>query len=338
MRKDLTISGAWTQIVLRGLEQCGLDVRALCMRSGLVYTQLNDAAARVPRDQSGLLWRAAAQASDDECLGLHAAERSPVSANNLVAHLLMSSRTLREGFRLALAHQRLLAHETVVTLKEHRDLIEIQLARVGGDLPVTPHEIDFMAVVLVRFATFVLPPGAWHLTGVRLERTAPASGPREHERVFGCSVGFTQPENALVVPATVMDATSPHYSPGLLHALEVEAAAQEQQLAERSLRAEVRVRLRQRLRSGVHGVEEVAPDLHLSVRTLQRRLGAEGTSFSAVLDETRRDAALELLAGDPSLKQISKAVGLSSTRALVRAMKRWTGLTPSEWRTVDRRS
>src|SRR5262245_40152310 len=114
MRRDLTISGSWTQLVIRGLEAVGLDVRALCRVCGLSYAELADPETRVPRDQAGRLWREAAKRAGDPLLGLHAAARAPVGANNLLVHMLLSSRTLQDGLRRLLLYQRVLAHGQVV--------------------------------------------------------------------------------------------------------------------------------------------------------------------------------------------------------------------------------
>ena len=73
--------------------------------------------------------------------------------------------------------------------------------------------------------------------------------------------------------------------------------------------------------------------LGVSARTLQRRLEDEGTSFGQVLDETRRQTALELI-GDPALSvgDISRGVGYADQFAFNKAFRRWTGRSPSAYR------
>jgi len=330
MRRDLTISGAWTQFILRGLERCGVDVRALCQREGLAYAELDDPDARVPRDLAGQLWRAAARVSGDPCLGLHAGERWPVSANNVLAHLVMSSATLRDAFRLALAYQRVLAHGAVADVEEADGGVVIRLSRIDGDLPVTRHELDFMAAILHRFASYAR-PDAWRLLAARFDHPVPPDGGREHARVLGCPVGFAAGETALVVPRDAVDRPSPHHAPEIVRLLEQAAAALVERVAAPSIAGEVRARVRRRLRSGQLDVALVAADLHVSARTLQRRLDGEGTSFSAVVDGVRRDVGLALLAEGRSLADVADAVGFAEPRVLVRAVKRWTGLRPRAW-------
>jgi AraC-like DNA-binding protein len=331
MRRDLTLAGAWTQFVLRGLEACGLDTRAICQRCGLAYAELDDPDARVPRDASGLVWREAARASHDPLLGLHAAMRMPIGLNNLLAHLVMVSPTLLDGFERAGRYQRTLTHANVLSVRPQGDAVALVLTRIDGDLPVTHHEIEFQAGLLARFGAFVL-GDAWRLADVRFEHAAPPGGSAAHAQAFGCPVLFGADENALVVPYAVIAHPSPHHSPGMVRALEAEVAASEERLGTPSLTGEVRARLRDGQRCRTCDVSTIAAELHVSVRTLQRRLGEEGTRFSDVLDGTRRDVALELLAQGATLERAARAVGLSGTRALIRATRRWTGTTPEKLR------
>jgi AraC-like DNA-binding protein len=317
--------------VLRGLERCGLDVRAICQRAGLAYTELDDPDARVPRDAAGAVWREAARMSGDARLGLHAAMRMPIGLNNLLAHLVMVSPTLLDGFQRVAPYQRVLTHANVLSVAPRGDVVALVLTRVDGDLPVTGHEIEFMAGTLARFGAFVL-ADAWRLDAVRFEHAAPPGGAADHAAAFGCPVHFGTAENALLVPRAVAGTPSPHHSPVMMRVLEAEAAALLDRLGTPSTAGEVRARLRDGQRCRSCDVATVAGELHVSVRTLQRRLGEEGTRFSAVLDAVRRDVALELLAGGATLDRTARAVGLSGRHALIRATRRWTGTTPEALR------
>lgn len=79
--------------------------------------------------------------------------------------------------------------------------------------------------------------------------------------------------------------------------------------------------------------EQIAAALHLSDRTLQRRLQEEGTSFQRLLDETRRERA-QLLLRQPqtSLKRAAELLGFEDQSNLVRACRRWFGLSPGQYR------
>jgi AraC-like DNA-binding protein len=87
------------------------------------------------------------------------------------------------------------------------------------------------------------------------------------------------------------------------------------------------------LAEGLPTVGAVAARLDCRVRTLQRRLRLEGTSFSALLEDVRRERALEGL-GDRELPlgALSASLGYSRQSALTRAVRRWTGAAPRQLR------
>jgi AraC-like DNA-binding protein len=96
---------------------------------------------------------------------------------------------------------------------------------------------------------------------------------------------------------------------------------------------EVRQLLVDALDAGEPDVAAVAAELAMSPRTLQRRLGDEGTTFRDVLTDTRRGLADALLtAGDLSVTDVGLRLGFSETAAFSRAYRRWTGQSPSALR------
>ncbi|MFC7618227.1 helix-turn-helix transcriptional regulator [Actinokineospora soli] len=81
------------------------------------------------------------------------------------------------------------------------------------------------------------------------------------------------------------------------------------------------------------GIEEVAEHLHLSSRTLRRKLADEGHTFRGLVDEVRRTLAEDLLtAGDLSVEQIAHRLGYNATPAFTAAFTRWTTMSPRAYR------
>lgn len=92
----------------------------------------------------------------------------------------------------------------------------------------------------------------------------------------------------------------------------------------------------QRLLTLMRGYRELGgapPDLCMSVRTLQRGLSAEGTTFKVVLEKTRAELAKSYLLESPfSNAQVSVLLGYSESSQFYQAFRRWFSCSPGEFR------
>jgi AraC-like DNA-binding protein len=95
----------------------------------------------------------------------------------------------------------------------------------------------------------------------------------------------------------------------------------------------IRAMLRSRLRGELPSLEEVAQSMAMAPQTLGKRLREEGQSFQALKAHLRRDAAIELLQrADLTLLDIAEQLGFSEASTFHRAFKKWTGVSPGEYR------
>jgi AraC-like DNA-binding protein len=84
---------------------------------------------------------------------------------------------------------------------------------------------------------------------------------------------------------------------------------------------------------GFPSFAQVAARIHLSPRTLKRRLAAQGLSFSALVDRERRERALDLLRSSRlSIEDVAERLDYTAASSFVRAFHRWTGQTPAAYR------
>ena len=87
------------------------------------------------------------------------------------------------------------------------------------------------------------------------------------------------------------------------------------------------------LATGEYSLQLIATSLDLHSRVLQRRLKADGTSFSKLLKETRRDIACQHLCdGEVNITDVALKVGYAEVAIFSRHFKQWTGLSPRQWR------
>ena len=91
--------------------------------------------------------------------------------------------------------------------------------------------------------------------------------------------------------------------------------------------------LKRSLKIGLPGVDAVAEELHLTKRTLIRRLAEEGVSFQKLKDTVRRERSMYLLSrGGLSVNEIAEQIGFSDSAVFARAFKSWTGYSPRDYK------
>lgn len=152
-------------------------------------------------------------------------------------------------------------------------------------------------------------------------------------RCFGAPLRFDAERYALVFSSTWLDRSLPHDDPELRRLLQHQIDAIESRHGD-DFPGQVRVVLRRALLTDDASAERVSALFAMHSRTLHRHLVAFGTSFRAVVDETRFEIARQLLE-DSSMDvgRIADTLGYSDASAFTRAFRRWGGTTPTRWRT-----
>jgi AraC-like DNA-binding protein len=157
-----------------------------------------------------------------------------------------------------------------------------------------------------------------------------------HERYFGCPVHFGSDKDAMSIPSEALSQPNPLADDGisrfLLTHLDAEIESIESDHAMEDLLQKV---VSQSLSQGVPRMGDVARRLAMSERTLHRRLAEKGLSFKTEVEATRRHLAENLLRQSRySLSDVAFLTGFSEQSAFQRAFKRWTGQTPTAFRTM----
>ncbi|HUS67513.1 MAG TPA: AraC family transcriptional regulator ligand-binding domain-containing protein [Kofleriaceae bacterium] len=154
------------------------------------------------------------------------------------------------------------------------------------------------------------------------------------ERFFGTrQLQFGCADNGLAIPSELLDLPLGGGDPRMLATVEPLAEAA---LAAQPAADDFAARVAERLRALLPGdarMEAVARAMHMSERTLQRRLEQEGTCFTDVLDGVRETLARQWVADRAQpLGDIAYRLGFSDLPTFSRAFRRWTGKPPGTWR------
>lgn len=147
-----------------------------------------------------------------------------------------------------------------------------------------------------------------------------------YTKYFGCAVTFGAPRNFLVFPSELL-----HRQLSQVDPLAYDIAVRYMAGRDPSLAFEdaVSALIARSLPAGAASLEQVAQMLMLHPRTLQRRLAQSDTTFEKLVDATRREVALNLLANrNVPLSTLAKQLGYSEQSALTRSCRRWFSVTP----------
>jgi len=323
------------QLCLMTAAAQGLSVPEILREYELDPGQLSDPYTRVSHALITRLWQEIPERTGDAAFGLHAAEHLHNMTFDAFDAALRNCRTGGDILRLLLRNVRLM-HEAAVIDLEFETTQEGRLLRCTERfLPpaVIPRHLGELIVAMwvLRMRRLLSPPPAIH--ELTFKHPAPPDL-SEHARIFGAPLIFSAPEYSMAMPASSLDQPVVGADPmlGVVLGRHLQQEAEKLPPADDFL-TQVQATARQALSDPELGAEHLARRLHLSQRTLQRRLTATGTSCQAIIDGVRREKAL-LLLRDPrlTLAEIAFTIGYSEMSAFYRAFRRWTGKTPREVR------
>jgi AraC-like DNA-binding protein len=324
------------QIVWRLLEMHGIDSRALFRRCGIAAADIRDANARLPSEKWDLVAREAAARIPDPAFALRAARCWHPSNLGVLGHAWLTSSTLRSGLQRVVSYGRLVGERVSTRLENTANGLKL-LIDSGRTDPVTgPIVIDLTMSLLMdmcrmNFGASLRP------RAVCLKRARPDAW-QEYSAFYGCPVRFSEPADSFTLSAADADEPLPTSNRQLAATLDRLIAEQLAHLDKTNVVARCKASLLEQLSSGELSEEEMAQQLHMSRRTLQRKLAEAEITYLKLVDDTRRDLALRYIE-DPrhSITDITFMLGFSQQSAFTRAFKRWTGMPPSGYRRPARR-
>lgn len=322
-----------------------LMVRALLgvlERSGASRDQFLSEARIDPRwIEEGTMWLpvadyvrsvdAALSVSGDPAFGLRLGEQARSVMFDVVGPLAEHAATLRQSIESITRYSRLMAEGHEPVLREEDDVAALVFPSLRGDFPLVRLTCEFAtAAILPMLRMFV--GGEALPIEVRFAYTAPAYV-AEYERVFGGAARFERDSTEVVFPRAWLDKAQPYRSPELYAVLKTQADRSLDRLErDASLSARIERILAQ---SGARPatMDDVARALAISARSLRRRMLAEGLSYTELVTRNRLTTAKRMLERPgASIQETAHAMGFASAAAFHRAFKRWTGLTPKQYR------
>ncbi|WP_348699661.1 AraC family transcriptional regulator ligand-binding domain-containing protein [Duganella fentianensis] len=293
------------------LTSSGVAADALFAQAGLNEGEGLACDALTLSDKLSHLWELVVAQSGDPLIGLKISSPHRLGWLGVMGHIMLVSPTVQSSIERCHGNTR------------------VGLVLPGAQRVVPQQRYDFVWCVLLR--SLRCAAGRDDIAPVVVEYSFPApANAHIYEETFGCPVKFGMPHNVMEFSDTDLVMALPA-NPPLAAGSGAPVLASLAKAEPPTFSAKVQALLASLLPKGPPHRDDVAAQLMMSERTLQRRLAEEGTSFTNLVDDTRRELARQSLScGELSLKMLSFQLGFSEPSAFYRACKRWFGMAPSD--------
>jgi AraC-like DNA-binding protein len=274
-----------------------------------------------------------ADALHDDLLGFHLACDYDLREIGLLYYVWNSSKLLGDAFRRAERYSSIVNEAVCLHVRSNGNDLALTSTYVGVKRLSDRHQIEFWFTSLIRICRQLtnrhLVPSCVRLVHRRDGGAAPL------EKYLGCKIEFGAARDEVIFPATVKQLPVVSADP-YLNKLLIEycdEARSYRKAGNLTCRVAVENTIAPLLPHGKVGVGEIARQLGMSARTLERRLSSEGLTFGGVLNELRCDLAKRYLREeDLPISKIAWLLGYQDAGGFTHAFKRWTGRTPREVR------
>ena len=333
MDSQLEVSVSLTRAIVETLRALGdRDPESALDEAGIAPELLARPENRVPFEKQQALWEVAARRSAAPSFGLHFARSIQPASFGLVGYMAMNCGNIDECFEATVRYQSLAGQGGDFTLQRGADTTILNYRPVNPGHPSTPHRVVGLLAANVSFGRWLV-GAAYRPVMVEFEFDIPGEQ-EEYREFFACPVRFGRDGNRLRFAAAVGQLGIPNASEELLLLLSERAERLLRMLSHQSdIANRIASLLASQLTESLPDKSLIAAQMGMSERTLQRRLREEGTSYQAVLDNTRHYLARELLRNTGlSLAEVAARLGFSEPSAFFRAFRKWQGCTPGQYR------
>jgi AraC-like DNA-binding protein len=310
------------------VKRWGVTADELLSGSGLSQDLVADPEARISLQTMAFVTERARALTGEPGLGYYLGLQKRASMYGYLGFAAMSARTLREALELTIEFTHVVTTSLDLRLKVDGEVAALVIEEhvdIGSSRDVG------LLSLLVGLSTI-----AATLTGRKIKGSADVSLPEPpyYPRFAHLlpNVRFGQPKTQILFEAASLDLPLVAPDPA---GLELARRQCERELQALGFDGDILGHVRRALpgAAGFRTVGEVAAELHLSTRTLKRRLAARGVSFSTLLDQERCERAVMMLrsSGD-TLDAIAERLGYATVSNFGRAFRRCTGRTPAAFR------
>ncbi|MFT5576389.1 MAG: AraC-like DNA-binding protein [Bermanella sp.] len=333
---DLQDSSFIVQLIYPAMVELGLNVELIAQRCQITSELLQGSQARYPHAAQHKFWQTVEEVSGDPLIGLRLAEKMSLQKGQVWEYLFLSSPTFGDGLRRTLDFQRLVSDAFEWELQVNGDEACLRVRYAVANNVALRHLSESSMHYIMRYFQ-ALTQGGFVPRRIDFVHAASASLD-EYSGHYGCEVLFAQADPGLYFSAEILEQPSSRAEPELLKLHEQLANERLAKLEKQDVVVDVRSAIAEILERGQPELTEIAERLGMTPRVLRSRLTEADTSFNQVLSDYRFYLAKRLLSRtEESVSDVVYLTGFSEPSTFYRAFKRWTNMTPVEYRDCKRR-
>jgi len=306
------------------LESINLDANRLFKNAGLDPEKIYDSNARFPVYATNRLLQIGIHETGDECIVYRVVDFIEPQMLHAMGYSWMASSTLKEALTRFVRYHKMMSTNIDVKLEQVQGAWQLVGKLIDtGQREANEGVMPFCLKICRRSFGDDLQP-----LHVQLMRKKPAN-PTPIEDFYGCAVEFSSAENVLTFSASDITRKLNGANPQVALAMEEVIARYVVQFDASDIATQVRGIVAKLLVYGEPSRDQIASELNLTPRTLQRRLLEQDSSVKQIVDETRHQLSVDFLnSGSYSVKEVAYNLGFSDPSNFARAFKRWEGVTP----------
>ncbi|AEP31491.1 AraC family transcriptional regulator [Brumicola nitratireducens] len=333
-----TLSG-WLIPFSRAMESNGLNFQAECTECQISLTDLNNLESRLAADKLATLMRHCNQKLNRRDFATEVAKHFHPSMFHALGYAMMSSSSLHDALERLARYKRVVSNTCTIEMTEHdNDLLFEMHIDTYPDSKRPVLEACLVETFLATIVTFSRELVGSNMSPkmVKLTAAKPDIDDEYLEAFFNCPVEYACESNSLTFSREVADTK-------LMVGNTIITQIHEKILDELLNRIDkddliylVKTIIYRELPMGAPSQNDIAKQLGMSLRNLQRKLVDKGTTYKDLLDTTRKKLALDYIRQQHiSFSETGYLVGFASVSNFNRAFKRWTNKTPTEYRSSE---
>lgn len=328
MPSTSTTITSWALLVWITLQEHGFDSFAIFKEAGLDHTKLGNGQARYRLDEMTRLWTIAVRETGDPCFGAEVGKHWTPTTFHALGFAWLASNTLKDALQRFTRYTRIVNNSLTAKLETHGANIHLVMETSEDESKIHSAARDAGMTAVITMCR-LLCGNDFSPTEMHVSRDRPKCH-KELEKFVGCQIEFNAEQNQSLFDRISAEKHLPTGNSELVKVNEDLAMKYLVKLDGASIMMQVKARLIEMMPRGHVSEEAIATQMNLSLRTLQRKLREENTSYSQIYKSIRQEMAGEYIQNPQmSMTEIAYLLGFSEQANFTRAFRRWYGTSPS---------